>query len=148
MPPTNAWTGFASPVGSVAVDFEQWNYSNSVVGCVISTNKLWMPFIFGVTNASQSLTSGEGAIVTLGCSSPGAVFGQPPVDPVPGQSTYWHGNYDPVNNGIVWNANNSYHTIPSSLYLLYRPAWWGATPWPAIGPDLTNMVSLIPAQMR
>jgi hypothetical protein len=59
-----------------------------------------------------------------------------------------HGNYDYVNNTVVWDPAISDHTIPNSLYLAGKPAWWGDLPWPAIGPDLTPMVGMIPAQQR
>jgi hypothetical protein len=26
--------------------------------------------------------------------------------------------------------------LPPSLYLSFKPSWWGTMPWPAIGPDL------------
>lgn len=28
--------------------------------------------------------------------------------------------------------------LPASLYLSSQPSWWGSTPWPAIGPDVTT----------
>ena len=59
-----------------------------------------------------------------------------------------HGNFDYVNNAVVWDPNIPDHTIPNSLYLSGRPSWWGNLPWPPIGPDLNPMVGLIPAQVR
>lgn len=59
-----------------------------------------------------------------------------------------HGNYDYVNNAVVWDPNIPDHAIPNSLYLTGQPAWWGNLPWPPIGPDLTPMVGQIPAQLR
>lgn len=66
-----------------------------------------------------------------------------------------NGNYDYVDNATVWIG--SVLAIPNSLYLSSAPAWWTFTingtsyrnvPWPAIGSDLTPMVSQIPAQIR
>ena len=60
-----------------------------------------------------------------------------------------HGNFDYVNNAVVWDPNISDHTIPNSLYLSGKPSWWGDDlPWPPIGPDRTPMVGQIPAQQR
>jgi hypothetical protein len=28
--------------------------------------------------------------------------------------------------------------LPASLFLTAKPAWFGTTPWPAIGPDVTG----------
>ena len=60
-----------------------------------------------------------------------------------------HGNFDYVNNTVVWDPNIPDHTIPNSLYLSGKPSWWGDDlPWPPIGPDRTPMVGQIPAQQR
>jgi hypothetical protein len=59
-----------------------------------------------------------------------------------------HGNFDYVNNAVVWDPNIADHTIPNSLYLAGQPAWWGNLPWPPIGPDLTPMIGQIPAEYR
>jgi hypothetical protein len=59
-----------------------------------------------------------------------------------------HGNYDVINNAVIWDPNIADHTIPDSLYLTSEPSWWGLSPWPPIGPDLTPMVSQIPAEIR
>ena len=59
-----------------------------------------------------------------------------------------HGNFDYVNNAVVWDPNIPDHTIPNSLYLSGRPSWWGNLPWPPIGPDRTPMAGQIPAQQR
>lgn len=60
-----------------------------------------------------------------------------------------HGNYDYVNKTAIWDPNIPDHTIPNSLFYSSKPAWWDADlAWPAIGPDLTPMVGVIPAQKR
>lgn len=57
-----------------------------------------------------------------------------------------HGNWDSFNKNTLWDSNISDHQIPKSLYLSSKPSWWGNNPWPAIGPDLSPMVSDIPAK--
>jgi len=60
-----------------------------------------------------------------------------------------HGNFDYFNNSTVWDPTIPDHTIPNSLYLAAQPTWWPTNlPWPPIGPDLTPMVSQIPAEYR
>ena len=59
-----------------------------------------------------------------------------------------HGNFDYVSNKVIWDPAISDRTIPNSLYLPGKPAWWGELPWPPIGPDRSPMVGLIPAQER
>lgn len=36
------------------------------------------------------------------------------------------------------NAVPGTQTLPNSFYLPARPSWWAATPWPAIGPDVSG----------
>jgi hypothetical protein len=59
-----------------------------------------------------------------------------------------HGNWDSVTRGVLWDSGIADHTIPASLYLTAKPAWWGNLAWPAVGPDLSPTESMIPAQAR
>ncbi len=59
-----------------------------------------------------------------------------------------HGNWDSVTGGVLWDPNIADHTMPASLYLTGKPAWWGNLPWPAVGGDLSPTVSRIPAEVR
>jgi hypothetical protein len=60
-----------------------------------------------------------------------------------------HGNFDTVNGSVQWNPNIAVQTIPPSLYLSAKPAWWPSTsPWPWVGPDLSPMVGVLPAKAR
>ncbi len=63
-----------------------------------------------------------------------------------------HSNWDSFNDAIILNDNqdtllNSDDAVLSdSLYLPSKPAWWGASAWPLIGPDLVPMEGDIPAK--
>ncbi len=60
-----------------------------------------------------------------------------------------HGNYDTVTAGVVWSDAIAARTLPASLYLAAKPAWWpAASAWPWAGPDLTPMVGTLPAKAR
>jgi hypothetical protein len=61
------------------------------------------------------------------------------------------GNWDAVNGSAQWNAGEipsglakyanpvpSTQTLPASLYLPSKPAFFGTTHWPAIGPDVSG----------
>jgi len=56
------------------------------------------------------------------------------------------GNFDVSTNGAQWRASEvpsgvtlpASNALPPSLFLTSRPGWWGASPWPAIGPDVTG----------
>jgi hypothetical protein len=55
------------------------------------------------------------------------------------------GNYDYLTNSVHWE-NITAQTIPKSLYLSGKPSFFGGTPWPAIGPDISGYVNTIPAR--
>ena len=39
-----------------------------------------------------------------------------------------HGNYDYVNQDTIWDPSITNHSLPPSLYLTSKPAWFGAVP--------------------
>ena len=86
-------------------------------------------------------------------------------DPNVGRTLMRWGNYDTVTGAVRWCGNSSdlgwtttcggtsevpsgianyanpvpaSTTLPASFYLSAAPSWWGSTPWPAIGPDVTG----------
>jgi hypothetical protein len=73
---------------------------------------------------------------------------------VPWSSIWLTGNFDTVNDKIMWNASpltaslpTSTETLPASLYRKSKPGWWpSGSPWPWVGPDLTPMVGSLPAE--
>jgi hypothetical protein len=52
-------------------------------------------------------------------------------------TSFVHGLYNNVDGSTTW-ASGVTRSLPSSLYLSGKPSWWGSTPWPAIGPDITG----------
>jgi len=69
-------------------------------------------------------------------------------DPIVRGSLLRHGNFDYVNNSVIWDPNIVEERIPNSYYLSSKPAFFGGLDWPAIGPDITGLVQKIPAQLR
>jgi hypothetical protein len=64
-------------------------------------------------------------------------------------TTLRHGNYDYLTNGIVWDPTIASHTLPPSLYLTSRPAFFGSSPWPWVTPESgTTQVATLPARAR
>jgi hypothetical protein len=61
---------------------------------------------------------------------------------------YRHGNYDYVTGLVAWDATNTNHTLPDSLYLSSKPAFFGATPWPWVDPVGTTKLYTLPAKAR
>jgi hypothetical protein len=59
-----------------------------------------------------------------------------------------HGNWDSVNNSVLWDATILDHQIPTSYYLTSKPSFFGSCTWPPIGSDLMPMDGTIPAKVR
>jgi len=59
-----------------------------------------------------------------------------------------HGNYDYFNQDVLWDPGISEHSLPNSLYLDSKPAFFGNLHWPPIGPDVSGYVNDIPAKLR
>ena len=53
-------------------------------------------------------------------------------------TAFIHGVYTDANSSVIWDAAHSDHTLPASFFHSAKPAWWGSSPWPAIGPDVTG----------
>lgn len=103
-------------------------------------------------NAAPFGTRGNRSIYSLGWSGNGGrtALGVPN-DPRVKATLFRWGTYDVVTGKTSWNADEvpsgaglyrnavpGSHLLPPSLYLPGKPSWWGATPWPAIGPDVTG----------
>jgi hypothetical protein len=62
---------------------------------------------------------------------------------------YRDGNWDNVNNGVVWAAGA--RNIPASFYLVNKPAFFGSYPWPWVDPTASTAaarVGTLPAKAR
>jgi hypothetical protein len=63
-------------------------------------------------------------------------------------STLRHGNFDYVTNSVVWDPAIADRTIPASLYLTAKPAFFGSLPWPWVDPTGTTKTYTLPARAR
>lgn len=57
------------------------------------------------------------------------------------------GNYDFVTNSAHWDPSNTTKTLPDSLYLTGKPAFFGANPFPWTNPQ-TGAIYTLPAKAR
>jgi hypothetical protein len=72
-------------------------------------------------------------------------------DPLVLARSYRHGNYDYVTNAIAWDANSTVRTLPASLYLSQKPAFFGSNPWPWVDATATSeagRLGVLPAKAR
>jgi hypothetical protein len=58
-----------------------------------------------------------------------------------------HANFDYYNKATVYQSGMS-QAIPPSLYYAAKPSYFGSLQWPPIGPDVSGLVTNIPAQTR
>jgi hypothetical protein len=62
------------------------------------------------------------------------------------------GNFDYKSNSVSWwglgGAGSTPATLPNSLYLSSKPAFFGSTPWPWVDPVGTTKVHTLPAKAR
>jgi Pectate lyase superfamily protein len=126
--------------GRWAVDIMDYNYSNNVVGCVIGktadsgfrylSNNQWQPAAYRL-----GFETGGGTTIT---------------DPTIVLKTLIHGNYDYFGLGMVWDAATLDHTLPASLYLTSKPAYFGNLKWPPFDPTkpTSNAITNLPAGYR
>jgi hypothetical protein len=63
------------------------------------------------------------------------------------QTVLLHGNFDYVNNSIVW-ADGLAQELPPSLYLTQKPSFFGDETWPYVDPTRSPMVGTLPAKAR
>ena len=129
--------------GFWAVSQENKNYYCNVVGNVLGWSGV-------VDNGTYSYERTEASdydthIYKLGYNGEGAGT---ITDPLVSQRLIRHGNYDYATQTTVWDSGITDRTLPNSLYLTGKPAFFGTLAWPPIGPDRSPMVSPIPAQVR
>jgi hypothetical protein len=64
---------------------------------------------------------------------------------------YRHGNWDSVTGTIGWDAANNNRTLPPSLYLKSKPAFFGNRSWPWVDPtgqSAGDRLKVLPAKAR
>jgi hypothetical protein len=68
------------------------------------------------------------------------------VDPQVAATAIREGNFDYVTNEVRWDT--APQTIPNSLYLTSKPAFFGSDPWPWVDPTGTTKLHTLPARSR
>ena len=141
-----------------ALEFDSPDVDMTVVGNVLGStanSATGLPPDLGTTGDGQHGSATTSMTYTVTSSGTPTIF---LVDTagVSWSSLWLTGNFDTVNQKVMWNASAatadlpaSTQQLPDSLYYAHRPAWWPAgTPWPWVGPDRTPMVGTLPARDR
>jgi hypothetical protein len=74
-----------------------------------------------------------------------------PTDAQVSATTLRHGNFDYVTNTVKWDPAITNHTLPNSLYLTQRPAFFNAGSgytWPWVDPVGATKLYALPAKVR
>jgi hypothetical protein len=130
--------------------FSSYCRANNVVGNVLGTTG------FHTTYEASTTTGTTGcwvSIYNLGFGNQNCASGVPANDAITTTSLFRWGNYDTVTGTARWvtgevptvgipfvngNLVPVSTDLPNSFYLSAKPAFWGAEPYPAIGPDVTG----------
>jgi hypothetical protein len=74
-----------------------------------------------------------------------------PTDPQVSATTLRHGNFDYATNTVKWDPAITSHTLPNSLYLTKKPAFFDAGrgyAWPWVDPAGATKLYVLPAKAR
>jgi hypothetical protein len=58
------------------------------------------------------------------------------------------GNFDYLSNQVVWTSSLPAQTLPASLYLSAKPAFFGNYKWPWVDPTGGTKFETLPAKAR
>ncbi|MBX4191246.1 MAG: hypothetical protein KW804_00375 [Candidatus Doudnabacteria bacterium] len=120
-----------------AVGMDGWTHDHSYIGNVLNGGT-----VYQTTPSSQ----GGRAVYQLGNNSGNCGCWD---NGYAAAHIYRDGNWDNVNNGVVWAAGAK--TIPLSFYLTSKPWWFGNYTWPWIEPTASSAASRVmtlPAKAR
>jgi hypothetical protein len=141
-------TIFRNQLRGVRRDFnDAGTSSNGPKRCVgVAYYSYWHSFVGNVLGASGQM-SGWVYQNTTGLLGPPGIWmlgwddwSPYPVDAQVVATTLRHGNFDYLTNTVTWDPTNANHTLPPSLYLSQKPAFFNAGigyVWPWVDPTAT-----------
>ena len=118
-----------------------YSYWHSFVGNVLGLAGQMSGWVY------QSGSTSSAAVWLLGWDD----WSPYPVDPQVAVTTWRHGNFDYLTNAVAWDPSNANHSLPSSLYLSQKPAFFYAGRgyvWPWVDPTATTPLQTLPAKAR
>jgi len=116
----------------------------------LMADSYWMSFVGNVLGTQGQM---GGWVYETNGSKPGIwMLGwEKATDTRVSASTLRHGNFDYLNNTVKWDPNIANHTLPNSLYLSRKPAFFDAGTghtWPWVDPVGTTKLYVLPAKAR
>ena len=140
-----------SPANTMSPMANQYqNYSNNIVGNILGNTGITFNayfasqtnFLSGVFEKDWWKDSAQ--VPGVGDAEQWVIYTNVAA---PSLSLLYHQNWD-YWTGTNYVTEGVTGTLVNSYYLTEKPSWWGSGAWPPIGPDLSPMVSSIPAQVR
>jgi len=114
----------------------------------------WMSWLGNVLGTSGHT---NGWLYNTGKGTPGIWMlgwdsGSPyPTDSNVANTAVRDGNFDYLTNSVTWASTNTAHTLPNSLYLIWKPAFFSAGSgytWPWVNPTGSPQLYKLPAKAR
>jgi hypothetical protein len=150
----NYWVGweFGKTQQTDAVHIYAFNRFFNIIGNVLGRSGFHTTYeCFATGVGGDCVTGASKSIFMLGFAGNEGDHASVPNDPLVRTTLMRWGNYDTVTNSVRFNAAEvptglslfsnpvpGNQTLPASFYLSAKPSWWGASPWPAIGSDITG----------
>jgi hypothetical protein len=131
-----------------AVGIDGYSREHSIVGNVLLQPGLvvnGLPAVYDCNDNGSCMTAA--AVYRVGANSMGGDY-YTRDDGTAARLLYRHGNYDFVNNNVLWDAGTADHSLPNSLYLTAKPAFFGTLPWPWVDPAGATKTHTLPAKAR
>jgi len=127
--------------------------------CIGATGySYWMSFVGNVLGAEGQMDGFTYDVTgVLGMNTPAIWLlgwddaSPQPYDPATAATTVRHGNFDYLTNSVVWDPASTDQTLPDSLYLARKPAFFNAGSgyvWPWVDPVGTTKLWTLPAKAR
>jgi len=146
---------------NIPIVMQAWNRFHSVIGNVLGTDGVHTAYECSGGPCNSSLTEplpgggsgGVGPIYVLGYFTQDT-SSMASYDPLVSQTLLRWGNYDYAGHAVRFDATEipadsevpPTHELPASLYLTGAPSWFGAAPFPPVGPDVDGYAAPIPAE--
>jgi len=149
-------TVFRNHLRGIRRDFGDASGNNGSQRCAgAAFYSYWHSFVGNVLGAAGQMT---GWVYESGSMSQAAIYllgwddwSPNPVDPKVAATTLRHGNFDYLTNSVKWDPSISTQTLPPSLYLSGKPAFFNAGTgytWPWVDPTGATKLYTLPAKAR
>jgi hypothetical protein len=135
-----------------AIGLTKWSWHYSFIGNVLGAEGMSLvfpqsSFVYEAMTASAFGNFNAVPMWLLGYNTEN--FGEAP-DTKVHSTVLRHGNFDYVTNSVKWATNLS-QTLPDSLYLSAKPAFFGSNAWPWVNPTAQttgDRIRVLPAKQR